>query len=245
MFHTIADTDTLASFFDPVDALADECKVHLDDEGLAVRAVDPANVGMVAIDCDAAAFESYAADGGLIGTNIETVTDAIGFADSPAELELDAETRKLHVTDDTTEFELALIDPEAIRQEPDIPDLDLPVDVTVAADDFTKGVEIADWASDHVALAFDTEAGELRFEADGDTDSVSHDLGREDILEGGAEADARSLFSLEYLVDMADVIPSGGEVRVQLGDEMPVFIEYDIGAHISVTNALAPRIQSD
>jgi len=30
-----------------VSVLVDECKIHLEEDGLEIRAVDPANVGMV------------------------------------------------------------------------------------------------------------------------------------------------------------------------------------------------------
>ena len=58
--------------------------------------------------------------------------------------------------------------------------------------------------------------------------------------------EARSLFSLDYLKDMNKAIPKDAEVELELGDEYPVKLHFDIAeAQGHVTYMLAPRIQSD
>ena len=47
MFNAIVRAETLQATLDSVGVLVDECKIHLDDGGIEIRAVDPANVGMV------------------------------------------------------------------------------------------------------------------------------------------------------------------------------------------------------
>ena len=59
MFNAIVSADTLQAALDSVSVLVDECKIHLEDDGMEIRAVDPANVGMVDLRLEAAAFESY------------------------------------------------------------------------------------------------------------------------------------------------------------------------------------------
>ncbi len=121
MFDAIVRADRLQATLDSVGVLVEECKIHLDESGVEIRAVDPANVGMVDLSLDEAAFESYQADGGLIGVNLTRLADIAGMADSDqlVHLELDEETRKLHISIDGLEYTLALIDPESIREEPD------------------------------------------------------------------------------------------------------------------------------
>ena len=45
--------DRLSDFLKPVSALVDECKLHLNVDGLRIAAVDPANVAMVDATLDA------------------------------------------------------------------------------------------------------------------------------------------------------------------------------------------------
>ncbi|WP_435365451.1 DNA polymerase sliding clamp [Haloarchaeobius sp. DYHT-AS-18] len=247
MFKAIVSAETLKTTLDSVSVLVDECKIHLNDDGLEIRAVDPANVGMVDLRLSASAFESYEADGGIIGVNLSRLEDIAGMADSGqlVELELDEETRKLHIQIEGLEYTLALIDPDSIRKEPDIPDLDLPASVKIEGKDINRAVKAADMVSDHIALGVDSDAGLFYVDAEGDTDDVHLELDETDLIDLQA-GEAHSLFSLDYLKDMDKAIPKDGEVTLELGEEFPVKLYFDIAeGQGTVLFVLAPRIQSD
>ncbi|OYR80837.1 DNA polymerase sliding clamp, partial [Halorubrum distributum] len=157
MFKAIVGASTFQDALDSVSVLVDECKIRLNEEELSIRAVDPANVGMVDLTLEAAAFESYEADGGVIGVNLARLEDIAGMANSGdlIHLELDEETRKLHIEIDGLSYTLALIDPDSIRQEPDIPDLDLASEIVVEGAQLDRGIKAADMVSDHIRLRVD------------------------------------------------------------------------------------------
>jgi len=235
MFEAIVSASAFQDALDSVSVLVDECKIRLNEEGLTIRAVDPANVGMVDLTLDAAAFESYEADGGVIGVNLSRLEDIAGMAGSGdlVHLELDEETRKLHIRLDGLSYTLALIDPDSIRQEPDIPDLDLPANIVLEGSQLDRGIKAADMVSDHIRLRVDEEQEAFFVEAEGDTDDVDLELAREDLIDLTA-GPADSLFSLDYLKDMNKAIPGDAEVEIELGEGQG-----------QVTFMLAPRIQSD
>lgn len=250
-FSAIVDADTLTDALDPVTALVNECKIRTNDNGLSITAVDPANVGMVDMSLDAGACASYSPRDRdtPLGVNLKRLTDVIGMADSGdmVALELDDETRKLHIEIDGLEYTLALIDPESIRQEPDLPDLDLAATYVFEGRRLDRAVTAAEMVSNHIAIEAVGE-DELVFSADGDTDDVTETLTGDQLLSGRHEGDgaAESLFSLDYLADIASVIGSDDELSLRIGDEFPLKLHYtreDGG--ISVTNMLAPRIQSE
>jgi len=152
-FKAIGEQRFFAEYFEQFDALADEMKLHLNDGGLFGIVVDPASVGMVRNSLDREALEHYSATGGVIGLNISRMLDILGMGKSGdlVELTLDTETRKLHIQVDGLSYTLALIDPDSIRREPEIPeDLDLDANVTVAFEDLKRGITAADMVSDHV-----------------------------------------------------------------------------------------------
>jgi proliferating cell nuclear antigen len=247
MFNAIVSADTLQATLDSVGVLVDECKIHLDEEGLEIRAVDPANVGMVDLTLDAAAFESYETDGGLIGVNLVRLKDIAGMAsgDQLVNLELDEETRKLHISIDGLEYTLALIDPESIREEPDLPDLDLPAEIVIEGRDIDRAVTAADMVSDHIELGVNDTKNVFYVKAEGDTDDVHLELNAEDLIDLTV-GPASSLFSLDYLDDMNKAIPKDAEVTMELGEEFPVKLHFDIAeGQGRVTYMLAPRIQSN
>jgi len=247
MFNAIVRAATLQATLDSVGVLVDECKIHLGEDGLEIRAVDPANVGMVDLSLDADAFESYEADGGLIGVNLVRLQDIAGMADSDqlVQLELDEETRKLHISIDGLEYTLALIDPESIREEPDLPDLDLSSTIVIEGRDIDRAVTAADMVSDHIELGVDEDEETFYVKAEGDTDDVHLELDADDLIDLTV-GPASSLFSLEYLKDMNKAIPKDAEVRTELGEEFPVKLHFDIAeGEGTVTYMLAPRIQSN
>jgi proliferating cell nuclear antigen len=247
MFDAIVSADTLRATLDSVSVLVDECKIHLEDDGIEIRAVDPANVGMVDLSLSAGAFESYETDGGTIGVNLSRLEEFASMADAGQliHLELDEETRKLHVQIDGLEGTLALIDPDSIRQEPDLPDLDLSSTIVLEGKDIDRAVKAADMVSDHIALGVDADSEVFYVDAEGDTDDVHFELGRDDLIDLVA-GDAHSLFSLDYLKDMNKAIPKDAEVEMELGEEFPVKMHFDIAeGNGKVTYMLAPRIQSD
>jgi proliferating cell nuclear antigen len=202
---------------------------------------------MVDLSLDAEAFESYEADGGVIGVNLSRLEDIAGMGNAGdlVHLELDEETRKLHIRIDGLSYTLALIDPDSIRQEPDIPDLDLPAEIVLEGTHLDRGIKAADMVSDHIALRVDEEEDTFHIQAEGDTDDVDLKLTREDLIDLEA-GPAESLFSLDYLKDMNKAIPSDAEVTMELGEEFPVKLHFEFAEGLGqVTYMLAPRIQSD
>jgi proliferating cell nuclear antigen len=246
-FEAVVEESALSALLDTASAIVDECKMHLEPNGIAIRAVDPANVAMVDLELEESAFESYVASGGLIGVNLDRLTDVVRMADSGqlVELELDEETRKLHIHIDGMEYTLGLIDPDSIRQEPDIPELDLGATVVLHGSDISRAVTAADMVSDHVALGVESDDPHFYVDADGDVDDVHLELVEDDVVDL-QPGPADSLFSLDYLGDMNKPIPPDSEVAVRIGEQMPMKISYGrCDGHLDVAMMIAPRISSD
>jgi len=243
----IVDAGALADALAPVSTLVDECKVNATDDGLEIAAVDPANVAMVDMCLDASACAHYEADGATLGVNLDRLEDVLGMADSGdmVQLDLNEETRKLDIQLGGLEYTLALIDPDSIRQEPDIPDLDLPATVVCEGAEISRALTAADLVSDHVQMAASPN-GELVIGAEGDTDDVDVTLDDDDLLSAAVSDDVESLFSLDYLSSIETPIDSDADVSLLLGEEMPVKLRYSIGdGDCSVVHMVAPRIQSE
>ena len=247
-FSAIISADRLTNFFEPLSALVDECKLYLGVGGLKVRAVDPANVGMIDTELDASGFESYEADGDLIGLNLNQFEDVLGLADSSdlIHLELNEQIRKLDIRFGEVDYTQALINPETIREEPDIPSLDSPVTLTATGKQMDRGATAADLVDDHIELRSDGERPAFIIDAEGDTDDVQVTYDRDDLIDAKIPESVRSLFSLDYMTDMVGVMDADAEVRVQLDDSMPVKMTYDHSeGHASVTYFLSPRVASE
>ncbi|GAB7093953.1 DNA polymerase sliding clamp [Halolamina litorea] len=238
------DADRLDASLAVVGALVDECRVELAPEGLRVRAVDPASVAAVSLDLPADAFEAYSAAGETVGVDAARFAEVVGLADpgDSVRLVLDAERRRLHVLVGELAYTLGLIDPEAIRAplDPAEMEYDCPASLTIEGRDVSRLVDAADMVSNHVRLGTEPEPAAFYVEASGDTDDVALSFAGDD-LAALSPADAESLFSLDYLRELARPIPADASVAVELGTEQPVTLSFEVGGAGEATFLLSPR----
>jgi proliferating cell nuclear antigen len=242
-----APVSVFEEFLSVPSTIVQEGKIRFDSDGLSMRVVDPANVAMVDVAVGASQFERYDSTDGVIGISLERLEEVIGMADSGeiVEIELNEETRKLDVEiGSQLSFTVALIDPDSVRQEPDIPDgLDLPATLSVPGSELNRGLQAADLVSDRVTLSADPDEKAFHIAADGDTDDVDVTLNGDTLTDVSVSKSCESLFSLNYLQDMKRGIPGDESVEFDLGTEMPVMLDFETDS-TDVLCMLAPRIES-
>ncbi|MFB6185363.1 MAG: DNA polymerase sliding clamp, partial [Halobacteriaceae archaeon] len=154
------------------------------------------------------------------------------------------ERRVLQLESDGLSFNLSIIDPDTVGEEPEMVDLSLPTDVTIPAEVFDEIIKACSLASDHITIGSDPGENVVYAVAEGDTDGVRYTL-QEDAFSDGTVGEARSLYNLDYLYDMSKAIPNGTGVELQVGQEYPLIISYTLADGQTVTFVLAPRIQED
>lgn len=247
--------------------LVDECKARFDEDGIQIRAVDPANVGMVDLQIHTEAFDGYAldaSDGLLVGLDLGKVESKLSKArlgrstNDPISMDFDEGrtlveiVREYASTEVTYTDEVLNIDPDAVRQELDLPDLDLSATATVDTTAFRDGVLHIKEDSDH--LKIQEVNGDLAFtrsSKDDESDGYGGAVRFNDAAEADEDADdPSSKYSLDYLANMAKALKQAkvDEVQVRWGQEFPMKIHaertIDEETAYSVTYMLAPRIES-
>ncbi|ATZ60919.2 MAG: DNA polymerase sliding clamp [Methanosarcinales archaeon Met12] len=246
MFRATINADILKDSMEAISTLVDEARFKLDKDGISTRAVDSANVAMITLELDADAFESYECTDGEICLDMLKLVDILGMADKSdkIELELNTETHKLMIRMGGLAYMLSLLDPSSMRKEPKTPNLDLPAKVVLNGKDMRLAVKAAEKVSDHMALGVD---GDIFFmEARGDTDQVRLQRTKDELIDLTSSGPARSLFSLDFLSDIAKVVSKVNEVTIHLGKDYPIKIDFEIAdGKGKVGYLLAPRIESD
>lgn len=248
MMDAIAQADPLEQYTATLSALVDETRIQASEDGWQSTMTDPADVAMVETRLDPAGFESFETDGVLLGVNLARLEDVVemGEADDPIHIEFRPDSRKLHIEVNQLEYTMALIDPDSIRNKPDLPDLDLPVTATVEWARISRSITAADMVSDHIIFGYDHSEDLLYCEAAGDTDDVYHEHGADELIDATSSDDADSIFSLDYLKDINKAIPADAEVTITVGEELPMMMDWEFAdGHGSATYMMAPRIRSD
>ncbi len=245
MFKAKVKSEVLKTMLDAVATLVDEAKIQVTPEGLNLKAVDPAHVAMVDLSLGKKAFVEYKATDMDLGVDLDKLKDILKLASGQdvIDIEYKEDAHKLvfkigHVT-----RRMALVDTANIN-DPKVPNLNLPNQVTVLARDLKKGIQASEAVSDHIALVAHGKSFELI--AEGDTDQVHLHLDGEEIIKIQAPEKSRSLFSLDYFSNMAKIVGDASAITLHLGSDYPVRIEFDIAdGNGHIVYLLAPRIESE
>jgi proliferating cell nuclear antigen len=245
LFQAKVKSETLKGIVDVVSTLVDEAKFNIDSKGVTLKAVDPAHVAMIDMKIEKSAFEEFAADETELGIDLDKIKEVLRLSRSGdvISLEQDEEKNRLVINVGNVTRRMNLVDTTGMS-DPKVPNLNLPAKVAVASEELQKGIKAAESISDHIALTAQPEGFEMVSE--GDTDSVSLKLSKDQLVSLECKESVRSLFPLDYFSNMIRAIPMGTVITMSLGNDYPVKLEFSIADGRGTVNyLLAPRIESD
>lgn len=230
------DGATIKPFLNSVAEVVGECRLQLTDGGVEVLAVDAANVFMIRATLPASAFDEYHLPNGdaTVGVNVGSFRHVVRRArmDSDDVLDLRITDRKLYGSvdrgygDDTrvvSEDYTELIDPDSLRQSPDIPDLNM-VDVDVSHDVFVD-------ATGHVnskytsSVKYELEDGDLVVTGPGDTSES-----KVRITNAADESEtAVGMYSKDYVKSVLKILKKSkaDAINFRLADDVPFKLGFE------------------
>lgn len=229
--------------------LVQEAKIHFGDEGMYATAVDAANVAMVGPATLAPrGFEHFDTRGqATMGINLTALVDRLDPAGKSdlVEFEIDMETRHMNLSYGSANVSIALIDPETVRSEPDIPDVDLPNEVVLEGSALAHAIDVTAMVSDHVYVEGYPDDRKVVFRGQGDTDDATVAYSDEEVIDADVSDACESVFSIGYMQGVSNPVPDDAEVTLQFGDELPVLLRWEaFDGAFDVRQTVAPRIQT-
>lgn len=248
--------DTFSTTLQAAKQIVDECKLHLTNSGIQITAVDGSNIAMVDLTLDKTAFETYTVQPRTLGINLKrilTLTNRIAnqpTTDNDNNLTLtmgfDQQSRKITLSGGIHDFKMALIDPDSIREEPNIPDFNLGAHITLKKEWLSDGIGAADTLGDSVIFGVDEETQTFYMEASGDTDSWKLEMDTDTGLVSLDAAPARAQYPLAYLKSIKNAIPAKNLISLDLDEDYPMKLHSSIAnGDGSVTYNIAPRIAEE
>ncbi|MBR9681516.1 MAG: proliferating cell nuclear antigen (pcna) [Candidatus Altiarchaeota archaeon] len=220
----------------------DDISIHLSDEGLIMRAMDPANVAMIIFKLKKSAFEKYELKSETyIGVNMERLFRILKRSKSNVPLDIKIEDGKMTLvygTKSIRRFTTPLLSLESgPRPEPS---LKFTANFEIDPRELKQAIEDSEIISD--AVVFIANPDELMLVAQGDFGSVETIMKEGDgILKIDVEENAKSKYSLEYLKKMMKGLKVGGNAKLMLKTDFPMKLEFK-GEEAELSFILAPRI---
>lgn len=244
MFDVTIKTDALVASVRAMSAIIDEACFEITPDGIVARAVDPANSAMVSIDIPKKVFTEYDATEAELGIDLARFIEILGMSEKGGEVELklNSETHRLDISMDDLSYTMSLLDPSTLRKSPQIPELNLPAEITVSATAFKRMVKAGAMVGDN--MWFGVQDNAFFMEADGDGDNVRLDLTEPELI-SIVSADVKSMYSLDYLSGISKGIGTSSEVVINLGRDLPLVIDFSPYDGCYTTYVLAPRIDPE
>jgi len=237
----------IATFCNICRALVPECRLIVTPEGISTLAVDTANVAMVQVNLPKESFEEFREEKTEIGMDVTKWKTAIDLLqDGPITIDLVKTSGKIVFADGRYTYTHVPLDPRVVRKRPNPPNITLPATVVIDSKEFHESIKAMSVIGDKVRFTA-KGVGLLTLDSEGDTDRLVKEIqckdGSKNSAEGGTGTVA-SLFSLDYMRDIAKVMKEAGTINVYVGHEHPIRFDFDLDG-MECSYMLAPRIEQE
>jgi proliferating cell nuclear antigen len=245
MFQAKLKSETLKTVVDVVSTLVDEAKFKIDQNGIALKAVDPAHVAMIDLYLEKGAFEQYSGSEVDLGLDLEKLKEIFRLSKGGDVIDMryDEDRFRFVVMVGNVTRRMNLVSTEGMS-DPKVPNLNLPTKVSVPVEELQRGIKAAESVSDHIAINVNNDG--LEVVSEGESDSVSLKLPKDLLASLDCKDPVRSLFPMDYFSTIIKAIPVGTVVTINVGNDLPVKMDFEIAAGKGrVKFLLAPRIEND
>jgi hypothetical protein len=228
-----SDRDDIINELKPLTAKTSEAKIQITENGIDAAVVDPSNVVASHVNLPATEFTNWHYNNETtLGVNLDRLLTVLEqFPEhTTGSISHDTETRQLAIAGAGTTFNLALIDPDAIRRTPDVPELNHSAKTTVSRNELENAIN--EVGADHAT--FTIQNGQLYVHSDEDDEST---INSARCFNG--KGHAQSKYSIDYLNNILNVIDQG-TVEIVMANEAPILIQSN-----NSTFMLAPRVIRD
>src|SRR3989344_3511339 len=223
-----------------ISELVTEVRIKVDENGLGITAMDPANVSMVRFVLPKSSFSAFETDKEVLGVNLENLKRILKRSSPGSSLVLERKGNVLNIQIHDRikrNFNLSLIDIES--EEKDMPNLEFSSMIELNSTDFVDSIEDCMVVGD--ACSFIVRDGKFIIEARGLNSAMSEFSGDEAKIQA---ENCKSRYSLEYLQKFVKGAKLSDRTLLKFADEHPLKIDIKNG-FMELSFLLAPRVETE
>jgi proliferating cell nuclear antigen len=240
MLVKLEDPTLLSKVIELISELVTEVRIKLNESGMSITAIDPANVAMVRFRLPKAAFSQFETGNEILGINLDSLKRILKRCSSGTSLIMEKRENFLNILVQDRirrNFGLNLIEVEG--QEKDMPTLDYSAKVEISSLDLVSSIEDCIVVSD--ACSFIIKKGEFIIEAKGLNSARSEFSGDEAKIEA---EECKSKYSLEYLQKFMKGAKLSDKTNLFFANDHP--LKMDIKTqNMELNFLLAPRVETE
>jgi len=240
MIIRLEDPSLLSKAVDVISELVTEVKIKLNEFGMSITAIDPANVAMVRFKLPKSAFSQFDAGEEVLGINLDSLKKVLRRCGSSTPLILERKDNYLDIQIQgriRRDFTMNLIEIEG--QEKEMPTLEFSSKIEIGSIDLTSSIEDCSVVSD--ACSFIVQNGKFIVESKGLNSARSEFSADEAKIQA---EECKSKYSLEYLQKFMKGAKISENVTLNFANDHP--LRMDIRTeHMELNFLLAPRVETE
>ncbi|MEK6875683.1 MAG: hypothetical protein AABX30_03290 [Nanoarchaeota archaeon] len=240
MLVKLEDPLLLAKAIEIISELVAEVRIKVNEFGMSIVAIDPANVAMVGFRIPKSAFSQFESGNEVLGINLDNLKSILRRCNSKSSLIIKKMENTLHIEiidRIRRSFTLSLIDIET--EEKEIPNLEFSSKIEINSIDFVDCIEDCIVVSDSCSFVVKDE--KFIIEAKGLNSARIEFSGDEVKIEA---ENSRSKYSLEYLQKFLKAAKICDKTLIQFASDNPLRLDFH-AEHLSLVFILAPRVETE
>lgn len=240
MLIKLENPSVLSKVIEIISELVTEVRIKVNDSGMSITAIDPANVAMVGFKLPKSSFSHFETSGEVLGINLDNLKQILKRCSSGSFLILEKKDNLLSIQIQDRikrNFTLNLIEIE--KEEKEMPSLEFSSKVELNSIDLIASIEDCGVVSD--ACSFIIKEGKFIIEARGLNSARSEFSGDEAKIEA-EECNAK--YSLEYLQKFMKGAKLCEKTNLQFAKDHPLKMEVK-NEKMGLSFILAPRVETE
>lgn len=230
----------LSKVIDIISELVTEVRLKVNEFGMSITAMDPANVSMMGFRLPKSAFSQFETDSEVLGINLDNLKRILKRAGSGSSIILEKKENLLNIQIQDRikrNFSLSLIDIES--EDKEMPSLEFSSRVELSSVDLIDSIEDCVVVAD--ACSFIIENEKFIIEAKGLNSARSEFSGDEAIIKA---ENCKSRYSLEYLSKFIKASKLSKKTILNFAEDHPLKMEIKTD-QMELSFILAPRVETD
>ena len=223
-----------------ISELVTEVRIKLNEFGMSITAIDPANVAMVRFKIPRTAFSQFETGDEVLGINLDSLKKILRRCTNGNSLILEKKENILEIQvlgKIKRDFSLNLIEIESAEKE--IPNLEYSARVEIVSPDLISSIEDCIVVSD--ACSFRIDSGKFIIESRGLNSARSEFSGDEAKIEA---ENCKSKYSLEYLQKFMKGVKLCDKTFLFFANDHPMKMDIKT-EHMEINFILAPRVETE
>ena len=240
------DAEVFKKMMDTIGSLMSDVSIDFNEEGFAIKAMDPANIAMVLFEAKKSIFSSFNVEKPIkISVSLDDLNGILRLTKKEDRLKMSDSKNRLVIDingKNKQHFGIPLIDENYTAQK--IPQLKFTSEVTVLGSLIKDSVKAAVLVDD--SIYFTVDRPRFIISSKSEEKEFSQELSINDnkeIFDMKSDSTTRSKYSIDYLTKFLYAVDPEKPVRMSFSNNYPIKLDYEINSDASMSFILANRLE--